>query len=71
MCFFLFLSWVSKPKKEKNMPWKKERKKNIFLTYMGKNGKTEVGDEDGEGVKNNPEERWPYFFGIIFNSFPH
>jgi len=23
----------------------------------------------GEGVKKNPEEIWPYFFGFIFNSF--
>jgi len=33
--------------------------------------KTEVGDEDEEGVQNNPEEIWPYFFGILFNSFPN
>jgi len=38
---------------------------------MGKKGKTEVGDEDGEGVKKNPEETWPYFFGILFHSFPN
>jgi len=26
---------------------------------MGKKDKTEVGNDDGEGVKN-PEEIWPY-----------
>jgi hypothetical protein len=38
---------------------------------MGKKEKTEDGDEDVEGVKKNPEEIWPYFFGILFNSFPN
>jgi len=32
---------------------------------MGKKQKTEVGDEDGEGVQKNPERICPYFFGIL------
>jgi len=31
--------------------------------------KTEVGAEVGEGIKKNPEQIWPYLFGILFNSF--
>jgi len=38
---------------------------------MGKKGKTEVEAEDGEVVKKNPEQIWPYLFGILFNSFPN
>jgi len=60
------LSWVSKPKKARKgkkhpkKERKKERKKKNFLNYlMGKKDKTEVGNDDGEGVKN-PEEIWPY-----------
>jgi len=37
----------------------------------GKKEKTEVGDEDGEGVKKNPEQICPYFSGVLFNSFPN
>jgi len=37
---------------------------------MGKKEKTEVGDEDGEGFKKNPERICPYLFGTLFNSFP-
>jgi len=32
---------------------------------MGKKPKTEVGNEDGEGVKKSPEQICPYFFGIL------
>jgi len=32
---------------------------------MGKKGKTEVGAEDGEGVKKNPVQICPYLFGIL------
>jgi len=43
---------------------------------MGKKGKTEerkkeVEDEDGEGIKKNPEQICPYLFGILLNSFPN
>jgi len=38
---------------------------------MGKKGKTEVGIEDGKYVKENPQRIWPYFLGMLFNSFPN
>jgi len=38
---------------------------------MGKKETTEVGTEDGEGVKNNPTQIWPYLCGILFISFPN
>jgi len=67
------LSFVTQERENRTKnPRKKERmKKNFSTISMGKKRKTEVGDADGEGVKNNPEEIWPYFFGIIFNSFPN
>jgi len=36
-----------------------------------KKEKIEVGAEVGEGVKKNPEQKWPYLFGILFNSLPN
>jgi len=53
------------PKKERN----KLKKSSTIST--GKKGKTEVGDEDGEGIKKNPEQICPYLFWILFNSFPN
>jgi len=38
---------------------------------MGQKEKTEAGTEVGEGVKKNPTQIWPYFCGILFNSFPN
>jgi len=51
---------------------------------MGKKEKTEVGDEDGEGIKQNPEQicrwvkripnkyaHWHICLGFFFNSFPN
>jgi len=38
---------------------------------MGKKGKTEVGTDVGEGLKNNPTQIWPYLCGILFDSFPN
>jgi len=38
---------------------------------MGKKEKAEVGAEVGEGVKEIPEQIWPYLFGILCNSFPN
>jgi len=38
---------------------------------MGKKEKTEVAAEVGEGVNKNPEQIWPYLFGILFKSFPN
>jgi len=38
---------------------------------MEKKEKIEIGDEDGEGVKKNLKQICPYFFGILFNSFPN
>jgi len=39
---------------------------------MGKKKlETEVGAEDGEGVKKNPKLIWPYLFRILLNSFPN
>jgi len=38
---------------------------------MGKKEQIEVGDEDGERVKKNPEQICPYLFGILLNSFPN
>ena len=37
----------------------------------GKKEKTEVEAEVGEGVLKNPQQIWPYLFGILFNSFPN
>ena len=42
-----------------------------ITTSMGKKEKAEVGAEVGEGVKNIPEQIWPYLFGILCNSFPN
>jgi len=70
-----FLSWGSKPKKERREKKysKKERKteKKLSQLLVSERKKTEVGDEDGEEVKKNPEEIWPYFFGILLNAFPN
>jgi len=33
---------------------------------MGENEKTKVGDEDGEGVKKNPEQICAHLFGPGF-----
>jgi len=33
---------------------------------VGKKRKTEVGAEVAEGVKKNPEQIWPYLFGLLF-----
>jgi len=72
MLFYFFLSWVSKPKKVRNKKKSIKEKAIFFSTIsMGKEGKTEVGDEDGERVEKNPEQICPYFFGILFNSFPN
>jgi len=44
-------------------PRKKEKKEKKSSTIsIGKKEKTEVGDEDGEGVKINPEEIWNTIF---------
>ena len=37
---------------------------------MGKKGKTEVGDEDGEGVQKNPEEYGHISSGFLFTPSP-
>jgi hypothetical protein len=36
---------------------------------MGKIDKTVVGAEVREGVQKNPQQIWPYLFGILVNSW--
>jgi len=73
MFFFLsFFVGLETQENKKERKTSQKRKKNVFLNYWcGKKEKTEVGDEDGEGVKTNPEEIWSYFFRILLNSFPN
>jgi len=45
--------------------------KFLLTISTGKKGKTEIGAEVGAEVTKNPEQIWPYLFGILFNSFPN
>jgi len=68
--FGSFLGFETQERQGKKHP-KKERKTVSSTISMGKKGKPEVGDEDGKVFRKNPEEMWPYFFRILFNSFPN
>jgi len=59
-------------KKERKTSQERKKERKIFSSTisMGKKGKTEDGDEDGEGVKKNHEQMCPYFFRILFDFFP-
>jgi len=65
MNFFFLLGGFGNPPKKTGLHCCRVLHTFSSTISMGKQDKTEVGDEDGEGVKKNPKQICPYLFGIL------